>query len=678
MPKLHPVTGLAACGTAGGRISYGSKTGEQFGLCDGGCSFWFNKDEIAFIGPENGTWDAGGRTLPQRVNIHTGQRAFLERVPSEQLRQANFMGAGGNRFQCGIAGPVGASFGDCGDFPGGSVTRAMTDGRGAAAEDGTIGLIDSYQGTNNGFRLGRPDGTVYPTPKDAAGHRLPAIAEGTDPYQPTIVDKDRAIWAASGAWGTFGITPAPVWIPASGRACWVEVGGVPYLVHWLGDKGLVARRADSTRGKVLSREDKEFHYDAIPWAGGIRIAWALWDGEAPGSLVIDQWDCQSDLEDLVEPPVPVVYPEYHFTHPLIIVPFKDPENTSRALAEVLVNENNQGDTRRPLFVAEDTLGSRWNGPLLGIYTEGKADISKVIAEAEKRQTRVLWCHDSDAPLVLPTGLRKWDIPAMELYWYKKKGETLAQAVARWRRDFEVLLRWPGDLALVPMFYRMGAVPGDLSVGEVLQTLMYLNEFANRSSRIKLLLPFSYLRANGITANPELQRSHDDLLAAAPPGVSLIPVEKPKPPDPPEPVVEFIYNPKEYPVANEEVGAIKVGPNFGRVVEAFAGKGPFGWYAIAFDRETPDDDCWWTLTKPDARHQLIHTKVPCWFGGDQKEAEDFIFYGKPTNNPTGRGILESPVLMNDPTKSGLVIGVITWPNRHPQGGVAAPSFAWVKR
>lgn len=666
MPKLHPVTGLAACGTAGGRISYGSKTGEQFGLCDGGCSFWFNADEIAFLGPESGTWDGGGRTLPQRVNIHTGQRAPLEPVPSEQLRQANFMGAGGNRWQCGIAGPVGHSFGSCGEHPGGSVTRAMTDGRGAASADGTIGLIDSYQGQGNGFRLGRPDGTI-----------TDRIANGSDPYLLTIIDKDRAIWAASGAWGTYGIADQPLWIPGSGRPCWCEVGGKVYLVHWLDSKGLVAREAHSTRGKVLSREDKEFHYDAIPWAGGIRTAWALWDGEAPGSLVIDQWDGQSDLEDLVEPPVPIVYPKYSFTQPLIVIPFKDPDNTSKALAEILVNKNDQGNTRRPLFVAEDTLGSKWTGPLLGIYTEGKADISSVIAEAAKRETRVLWCHDSDAPLVLPTGLRKWDIPMMELYRYKKKGETLAQAVARWRRDIEVLLRWPNDIGLVPMFYCMGGIAPneDLTPAEVLETLMYLNEFANRSSRIKILAPFSYLRANGITAHEELHRSFDDLRNAAPPGVSLTPVEKPKPPDP---VVEFIYNVKEYPVANEEVGAIKVGPNFGRVIEAFAGKGPFGWYAIAFDRETPDDDCWWTLTKPDARHQLIHTKVPVLFGGDQKEAEDFIFYGKPTNLPNARGILESPILMNDPTKSGLVIGVITWPNRHPQGGVAAPSFAWVRR
>jgi hypothetical protein len=128
--------------------------------------------------------------------------------------------------------------------------------------------------------------------------------------------------------------------------------------------------------------------------------------------------------------------------------------------------------------------------------------------------------------------------------------------------------------------------------------------------------------------------------------------------------------------SEEIGAIKVGPLFGRVVASSLGQGPFGWYRIEFDREKPDEDCWWTLSKPDQRHQLVHTRVPCLLGGDQKDAEDFIFYGKPVD--LGRGILESPVIMHDPVESTLIYGVITWPNRHTTGGTASPSFVWVKR
>jgi hypothetical protein len=79
MPRLHPSTGLAACGTAGGRISVGSKTGEQRVLCDGGCSFWLNEDEIAYLGPLSGSWEGvPGATAPQAVNIHTGARRPLE------------------------------------------------------------------------------------------------------------------------------------------------------------------------------------------------------------------------------------------------------------------------------------------------------------------------------------------------------------------------------------------------------------------------------------------------------------------------------------------------------------------------------------------------------------------------------------------------------------------------
>jgi len=132
----------------------------------------------------------------------------------------------------------------------------------------------------------------------------------------------------------------------------------------------------------------------------------------------------------------------------------------------------------------------------------------------------------------------------------------------------------------------------------------------------------------------------------------------------------------------EVGAVKVGPLFARLLPAGAGLGPFGWHLVQFDRETPDDDCWFTLTKPDSRHALIHTKVPCLLGADQLKAEDSMFYGKPTNLPNARGILESPVLIKDPAAAlqgiELIVGYFTWPNRHTTGGTGSPSFVWVKR
>ena len=124
----------------------------------------------------------------------------------------------------------------------------------------------------------------------------------------------------------------------------------------------------------------------------------------------------------------------------------------------------------------------------------------------------------------------------------------------------------------------------------------------------------------------------------------------------------------------EIGAIKgPGNKFGRVVGGSLGNGPFGWYPILFDRETPDDDCWFELTKPDTRYALRHTKVDGLLGADATEHSDSIpkqFYLKPGND---RGILESPVLIYDPA-SPLIVGYLTWPDK----GVSGPAFTWVKR
>lgn len=599
MPKVHPLTGLAACGTAGGQISYGSKTGEQFVLCDGGCSFWLNPDEIAYLGPEFGKWNLGGRTLPQRVNIHTGERKLLEDVPPALAREANFLGAGGNRWQAAIAGPVGASFGSCGEHPGGSVSRAMTDGRGAASVDGTIALIDSYQGSNNGFRLGRPDGSI-----------TDRIADGSDPYHLTVIDKDRAIWAAPGAWGIYGINPAPLWLKGSLRACWVEVHGVPYLVHWLDGVGLVARPANSKMGTVLSREDKEFHYDAVAWDGGIRVAWALWDGEAPGSLVVVQWDTVSNIIDLA-PEVPIVQPTFRFNHTVMVCVIKDPLNASAAPVEVLVNQNAQKGTR-PLFVAEDTLNSQWNGPLLGIYTEGKGEqLARVQKLALSLKTRVMVVHDSRDPWTLQPGMRVCDIPVIEFYIYP--GETMDQALARWRRDARaVKAAWPGVKGVVPMYYTMGGVPPNAvwPVGTILATQDYLDELVNEMGAT-LIVPFSYLRGNGITAYPELMTSYNNLLAAS--GVvELIPV--PKPPDPPKPPNPFPPAVPGKVIMTPFKAALRLGAHFFTRVDPTPGLAPWpDWCLVRADRtDQADPDCEWEISMPEGpantKLRAVHVKT----------------------------------------------------------------------
>lgn len=515
MPKLSPITGLAACGTAGGRVSFGSKSGEQTVVCDGGCTFWLNADEIAYLGPESGSWNGTpGRTLPQRINIHTRERVKLDE------REAHFFAAAGGRWQAAVAGQ-GASFGSCGEFPGGTVSRAMTDGRGAAGQDGTIALVDVYQSTNNGFRLGRPDGTV-----------TDRIADGTDPYYLTVIDAERAIWPQVNSWGLFGISPAPLWLKGTGRTCWCEVGGRVILVHWLNGVGLVAREAGSRNGKVIAREDKEFHYDAVAWNGGIRVAWAEIDGEPPGSLGIVDWDCQSDIVELVPPPAIPVIPTFSFAHPVLIVPFKDPEGTSGATHEICVNGAGM-KVERPHFAAGDSLANR-KGELLGIYSEASAAPAADLKLAASMKARLLLCRDQPGVWSLPAGLRKWDIPARELYLVV--GEAVALAPERWKKEVrDLLAAWPGDVAVVPMFYCQGGAPPNevWPVADICTGLAALAEIVNLSARIKVVAPFSYLRANGIVGHAELQEAFDRLKAAgAKAGAAkLLPVDPPKPPDP---------------------------------------------------------------------------------------------------------------------------------------------------
>lgn len=529
MPKLHEQTGYAACGTAGGRISFGNRSGEQQVLCDGGCSFWYDADHIAYLGPHSGSWTGTpGRTGPMLVNIHTGKLTILD------PREGSFFAAGGRRWQVGVAGQ-GGYFGSCGDDPIGNLARAMTDGRGACSSDGTIALIDVYQGENNGFRLGRPNGLTFPPKTDAAGNRVPSIADGTDPYHLTVIDQNRAIWPGGSSWGTFGITPPPLWLRGSYRACWCEVNGVAYLVHWLNGSGLVARRADSKMGAILASAENVYHYDAIPWQGGIRAAWVTVDGEPPGSLKIVDWDCVSNLVEL-SPEVKL--PDFEFSHPVMVAVFKDPMNQSAAPVEILVNQNAQHGNR-PVFVVEDTLLSTWNGPLLGVYTESKGEaLSKAIKAAATLKTRLLVCHDSKDEWARPPGIRAWDICGIEMYRYAD--EDINTAANRWRRDTDNMFRaWPGDCCVIPMYYCMGGAPPNevWTEAEVVQTHHYLNEIVNRSPRIKVIAPFSYLRANGILPHPPLMESYHRLLAAgARAGLAtLLPVPGAPPIDPIDPI-----------------------------------------------------------------------------------------------------------------------------------------------
>jgi hypothetical protein len=398
-------------------------------------------------------------------------------------------------------------------------------------------------------------------------------------------------------------------------------------------------------------------------AGGVR----LWLGT------------RADVQALPEPSEAVRFPTFAFDHPVLVAPFKDSEGTSGAPAEIVVNGNAQA-VARPYFAAEDTLAGPFLGELLGIYSESSLNPTAALGIADRRHTRLLLCHDSATPWTPPAGLRPWDVPCLELYWYAK-GETLDQARFRWSSSVQALVNaWPGDCGVVPMFYCMGGAPPDevLTVAEVLDALASLSLLVNLSPRIKVIAPFSYQRANGIVAHPELRKAFNDLLGAAQRAgmavLHLVPAPVPAPSTPPIPT-SLYHHAKEYIMSGQtEIGAIKgPGNKFGRVVQADAGRGPFGWYPVLFDRDTPDDDCWFELSQSDTRHQLRHTKVDGILGADATEHSTDIpheFYLKPG---VDRGILESPVLIHDPA-SALIVGYFTWPEK----AVAGPAFVWVKQ
>lgn len=396
---------------------------------------------------------------------------------------------------------------------------------------GEIGYKPLYQ--SNGPSIVRePDGQEWQlTPGSAASLQL--------------LGAGRAIWMQGFTVQVAGLPP-PAYATAGGiwNAQAVFVANAWWICYYSGAYGIVLHPFSSAeRCYVILSKGDGWHRIVGMTAQVVRVAVSRTEGEAPG----DVWGYDIDVTTGYAIPLPfgaqpaepvtlpfapmngvdeqpVALPAFSFSHPLLVVPFKDPRGATKAKAEILVNQNDQ-ETARPVFVADDTLTAKWRGELLGIYAEGTG-AKNAIVEAEKRATRVLWCHDSDAPFLLPDGLRPWDIPLVELYRYKAHGETLPAAVERWRRDVGLMLAtWKGDCGLVPQFYCMGGAPPNevLTVAEVLATQDYLSELANRSARIKILAPFSYLRANGIEPHVELEMSFNNLLVAAPPGVALTPV-----------------------------------------------------------------------------------------------------------------------------------------------------------
>lgn len=404
------------------------------------------------------------------------------------------------------------------------LAKAGTLGPRAVAPDGTIAYVPDRQ-AGLGVRLVDPAGGIVDVPGVVA-YSFQALGPGT------------AIWKG-GAVGRAPVRPAAA--DAQGVIL-VTLSDGDWLAYWSESCGFIAQRDGDADGYVLGREPLFFNHDARAVDGELAIAWSVTQGEAPGDVHVAFIDRNAPRVPIA-PSAPSI-PAFSFSHSVSTVPFKDPLGDSGAQAEVLVNQNAQRQAR-PLFVADDSLiDGNWTGPLLGVYTEygpGDPDVSKAIKGAAALKTRLLACYDSRDPWFLPAGLRAWDVPAVECYRYP--GETLEEAVARWRRDVAAMAaQWPGDMAVVGMWYCMGGAAGGdppevWPVGDVLDAQRPLNEIVNSCLRIRMILPFSYLRANGITAHPELMASFRNLLAAAPGAPILTPVPPDKPIDPPKPKPE---------------------------------------------------------------------------------------------------------------------------------------------
>ena len=211
----------------------------------------------------------------------------------------------------------------------------------------------------------------------------------------------------------------------------------------------------------------------------------------------------------------VTMPTFTFDHPVLIAPFKDPNQVSGAPARI-----------------DD--GS------LGRYTE-LPDPTPIIAANPSR--RVLVAHDAGTRWTPPSTLRPWDIPLIEFYLETTDAGNGSMpiweyAAARWYGNLMGLLAaWPGDVGVIPMFYLQqkpdATDPRGWSelwtVEQALGGLTHLSPLVNLSPRVKIIAPFAYDRANGITAHPELQRAFAALLAAGSSRVLLATVEAPPPP-----------------------------------------------------------------------------------------------------------------------------------------------------
>lgn len=431
-------------------------------LQGGGPASWLDRDTILVNSPTLGSWAVIAVPLAHpddAVVIHPGG--------------ANKIVAGGGRYLLWIGPGVGV-VGSLGDLPAAGV-------RGAGL-DGTLGYCPNYA-LGTGLELAAPDGTALYVPG--------AIV--LDDFALQVIGPGQAVWFGNGVVSVEGVAPPVLACPPQKIRRVVTGDGEIWWIYVSGDRGL-AQRDGASDGYVLSTGGQFFNFDAIALAGEIHVAWAVQQGEGVGDyrgITIDRSQPRVPLN----PPAPIVYPRYAFTHPVIVAPFEA-----------------QGSGLPSVY----DFGA--------YYTETPPAIPPT-------QNRILLAHDGESDWSVPSGLRPYDCVLRECY--RVPSETLDQSITRWHRQVgDTLAQWPHDVGVIPMFYDQQR----WTVQQILDGLSGLSGVVNLSPRVKLIAPFAYNRANGIVKYPELQHSLADLVAERDRvGIaSLTPIPGPVPPDPPKP------------------------------------------------------------------------------------------------------------------------------------------------
>jgi hypothetical protein len=262
-----------------------------------------------------------------------------------------------------------------------------------------------------------------------------------------------------------------------------------------------------------------------------------------GEPAVIVWATMDELRALpvIDQSPTVVYPAIApFAHAVSIAPFKDPDGTSEADSEVVIDGARQA-VPRPCWVGFDLDGGTTaidraaeDETLVGVYAQDHGDrgVEHARIVADRLGCRIAWLQDSPEPPVVPRELKAWDQVWVEEYLVA--GETLADARARWTRAEAAALASPcHDLGLVPMYY--GDFGDQATVDAIASSLTTINT----NARWKVIAPFQYERVNGITGRPPIAEMYGRTLDASvlgEPAWTPMP-DPPVPPEPPDPPID---------------------------------------------------------------------------------------------------------------------------------------------